>query len=336
MLYVDLKYITTVGIHLRNFKRKQENLFNCSCPVCGDSESKKTKARGYFYRKGSSMYYKCHNCSCGIGIANFLKSYFPSYHPQYILEKYKSGVEKRPDPVEKIPSTRIVFSKFDTNKARRISELEPSHYARAYIVARKIPTQFLSRIYYTDDFSLLVDDVFPGKYQNLPKSDPRLIIPFFDRDGGLIGLQGRSFTPERSLRYITIRSSAATDLIYGLDRVDSNKQVFVVEGPIDSLFLPNCLAAANSDLCSVIDKTALSDVVLVYDNEPRNKEIVRLMADAIRKNKKICIWPPNTEEKDINDMIMAGKNPDEILLDIQQHTFTGLRAQLEFSTWKKI
>jgi hypothetical protein len=336
MLYVDLKYITTIGIHLRNFKRKNDGLFNCSCPICGDSEKKKSKARGYFYQKGSSMYYKCHNCGSGIGIANFLKSYFPNYHEQYLLEKYKSGVETKKTKSAVIPVTKFVLTKFNSKKAARITELAELHYARQYAINRKIPTHCLSKLYFTEDFSGLVDDLFPGKYQNLPKNEPRLIIPFFDQLGNLTGLQGRSFSPEKSLRYITIRSSSTTDLIYGLERINQNDVVYVVEGPIDSLFIPNCLAAANSDLQSTASKTGLNNIVLIYDNEPRNREIVKLMEQAIESNKKICIWPSTTQEKDINDMILSGSSPENILSIIQNRTFSGLSARLEFTKWKKI
>jgi len=336
MLYVDLKYIATVSIHLRNFKKKKDNLFNCSCPICGDSEKKKSKARGYFYQKGTSMYYKCHNCGSGIGIANFLKTYFPSYHEQYILEKYKSGVDTKKTRSVVADVTKAVLIKFNSRFATKITELHPEHYARVYATSRRIPKDMLSRIYFTDNFALLVDDLFPDKYDKLPANEPRLIIPFFDYLGNLIGLQGRSFSPDRSLRYITIRAPGTNDLIYGLDRLDKKNRAYVVEGPIDSLFLPNCLAAANSDLCSVLEKTNVPDAVLIYDNEPRNKEIVNLISDAISKNKKVCIWSSSTQEKDINDMILSGRTTDQIFDEIQKRTFTGLEAQLEFCKWKKI
>lgn len=336
MLYVDLKYVATVGIHLRNFKKKKDSLYNCSCPICGDSEKKKTKARGYFYQKGSSMYFKCHNCGSGIGIANFLKNYFPAYHEQYILEKYKSGVDTKKVKLPDEPVAKVVFLKFASSKAVKLSELSLEHYAKQYVINRKISAEFHSRIFFTDDFAGLVDDVFPGKYQNLETNEPRLIIPFFDAQNNLTGLQGRSFSPEKSLRYITIRAASNTDLVFGLERFDPSKIGYVVEGPIDSLFLPNCLAAANSDLASVIEKTKNNNLVLVYDNEPRNREIVKLIETSISKNKKVCIWPSNIEQKDINDILMAGMSQPDLVRTIQSRTFSGLQAQLEFCKWKKV
>jgi hypothetical protein len=325
MLHIDTKYICLVGSSLRNFKKKKSSLYNCSCPVCGDSEKKKSKARGFFYQKGQSMFYKCHNCSTGMSVGTFLKQLFPSFHSEYLLEKYKSGTTKSKVPEQVSAVAKVKFSTLTSKHVTKVSELEDKHFAKQYIINRKIPVKYHPKIFYTEDFAALVDDVFPGKYSNLSKNDARIVIPFFDETDGVLGLQGRSLFAEGGLRYITIRASSNTNLIYGLERLDDTDTVYVVEGPIDSLFLPNCLAAANSDLKSAVSKIGRSvDAVLVYDNEPRNKEIVSLMSDAIQANKKVCIWPKNITEKDINDMVMAGHTPESILEIIRARTFSGL------------
>jgi hypothetical protein len=41
-------------------------------------------------------------------------------------------------------------------------------------------------------------------------------------------------------------------------------------------------------------------------------------------------------KKDINDMILAGISPGEIMDLIDKFTFSNLRANLEFSSWKKV
>jgi len=337
MLYVDLKYVSLIGPNLRNFKQKNKTLFNCSCPICGDSEKKRTKARGFFYQHNNTMCYKCHNCSAGMGIGNFLKTIFPNYYDEYVFEKYKHGVENTKTKKVATQLTKVTFNVFKSNHAIKLSELDDLHYAKKYVVERKIPQPMYSKIYFAPDFAEVVEEIFPGKYTNLSKNDPRLIIPFFDSENKVIGLQGRTFLRNSSLRYITIRASSNTELVYGLDRVDLKNTVYVVEGPIDSLFLPNCIAAANSDLASVVKKIgAKNDIVLIYDNEPRNKEIVKLMEKSIAAGNKICIWPSEIHEKDINDIILSGKLQSELLEIIQNRTFCGLQAELEFSRWKKV
>ena len=92
-IYLDKTFINRVSPQLRNFKWKKENLANCSCPICGDSSKKKTKARGYFYVKGNDFFYKCHNCGHGSNVYNFLKQIQPSLCREYSLENYRDGQE---------------------------------------------------------------------------------------------------------------------------------------------------------------------------------------------------------------------------------------------------
>jgi len=337
MLYVDLKYISLVSPHLRNFKQKNRTLFNFSCPVCGDSERKKSKARGFFYQHGNTMIYKCHNCSAGMGVANFLKSCFPTYYDEYIFERYKSGVENSQPKISVAKMVKVPLHTFKSSHAQKISELDDTHYAKQYVKQRQLPESVYSKLYFTQDFDRLVDDIFPQKYTNLAKNESRLVIPFFDKDNKILGLQGRSFSAEKALRYITIRASNNINLIYGLDRLDTNKTVYVVEGPLDSLFIPNGIAAANSDLASASKKIPNNpNTILVYDNEPKNKEIVKLMEDSIRSGHSVCIWPHEIKQKDINEIILSGLSQQQLLDVINQNAMSGLRAELEFSKWKKV
>ena len=291
MLHIDTKYISLIGSQLRNFKKKNTNLYNCSCPICGDSSSKKTKARGYFYQKGVSMYYKCHNCGSGLGLANFLKNNFPSYYDSYIVDRYKENVVE----TKKIISINSPISlscepqKFSSWIS--IKDLPENHYAKQYVLSRKISQNFFDKIFYAESFNDLVDEFIPNKYTTLDKTEPRLVIPFYSETKSIIGFQGRSFTALKKLRYITIKKDSESKLIYGLDRFDRSKIGYVVEGPIDSMFISNCLAAANSDLEAVcVDN---DNLVLIFDNEPKNKEIVSLMEKAIKNGRKICIWHNN-------------------------------------------
>jgi hypothetical protein len=108
----------------------------------------------------------------------------------------------------------------------------------------------------------------------------------------------------------------------------------VTEGPIDSLFLPNAVAVGNSNLKYVLNHLPKDKLVLIYDNEPRNKEIVREIGDAIGVGAKVVIWPKSYKEKDINDMVLAGKGLDEIVDTINKFTFQGPIALLEYNNWR--
>jgi hypothetical protein len=124
--------------------------------------------------------------------------------------------------------------------------------------------------------------------------------------------------------------------VFGLDRIDEEKPIYVVEGPIDSLFIDNAVATADSNLQSITEVLDKSKVVLIFDNEPRNKEIVKQIEKAIDEHYNVVIWPEFVDDKDINDMILSDFSLDEIEDIISKNTFVNLRAKMEFVNWKKV
>ena len=169
--------------------------------------------------------------------------------------------------------------------------------------------------------------------------DARLIIPFYDEYNELIAVSGRALeTSDKTLRYVTLKldENNTQKLIFGLDRVDLKETVKIVEGPIDSLFLNNCIASGDANLSLVAQNVSAGKKILIFDNEPRNKEIVKMMQDAIKSGHNVVIWPSNILEKDINEMIIAGKPVDEIERIISSNSFDSITAQLKFNMWKKI
>ena len=120
--------------------------------------------------------------------------------------------------------------------------------------------------------------------------------------------------------------------VFGLDEVNKNNKIYVVEGPIDSLFLNNSIAMAGADLSSL----QLPKPVIVYDNEPRNKEIIRRMEKVIQRGSELVVWPDYIEDKDINDMIISGYDTHDIMSILKDRTYSGLSASAKLSEWRKI
>ena len=106
-----------------------------------------------------------------------------------------------------------------------------------------------------------------------------------------------------------------------------------MEGPIDSLFIQNCIAVAQSDLRVPQYK---DKAVLVSDNEPRNKEVIKQLEKAIDDNYRVVVWPDYVRQKDINDMILSGLDAVEIAEIISKNTFQGLSAKIKLQKWKRI
>ena len=168
--------------------------------------------------------------------------------------------------------------------------------------------------------------------------DARLVIPFYDENDDLFAVSGRSLeTNDKILRYVTIRTNENENkLIYGLDRVNFNDTIYIVEGPLDSLFLDNCIASGDANLSIIAKEFDGHTSVLVFDNEPRNAEVCKLMSNAIREGHSVVIWPDSMKEKDINEMIISGYSKTEVKSIISKNTFCSIRALNQLVFWKKI
>jgi hypothetical protein len=339
-LFIDRKYIGLLSPRLKLFKKKKDNVWNFRCPLCLDSKKNQNKARAYTYAKKNDLYFKCHNCGRCHTIGVFIKTLDPALYKQYALERFRNGetghsnYEKPTDPFA-FATTKPAFAPRNPleKEAQQIAQLPPEHFARKYVeVVRKIPTKFLSEIYYCGNFKALVDKLLPDNKFDLP-ADQRLVIPFLNPQGELVCLQGRALLGS-DLRYITIKLKKDYPKVYGLGRVDPEKKIYVLEGPLDAMFLDNAIAAAGSDLPTFIKP---ENCVFIYDNEPRSKEILKKMKRIIEDGHKIFIWPPEIRlPKDINEMIQMGGNPKVLPDIIDKNTFTGLKAKMRFSQWAKV
>ena len=330
--YIDLKFINNVSSRLSQFKQKNDYLFNFRCPHCGDSKKSKLKARAYLYRVKNDMFFKCHNCGMGQNLANFIKDIDPQLYSQYLLERYKNSAPATPKPKFDFKPTKFE-DRTILDDLTKVSELKSDHPARLYCVNRKIPEKYFDILYLSDKFMTLVNKVKPNTYKVI-KDHPRLIIPFYDTTGKFFAFQGRAFGKEQP-KYLTVKLDEKKQKVYGLERVNFQKPIFITEGPLDSLFIDNCLAAAGADLI-LKNKIPNQQVTYIFDNEPRNKEIVKRMYDVIEKDYNVVIWPNDIQLKDVNDMIMSGISKDEISDIISNNTHSKLSALTKLSYWKKI
>jgi hypothetical protein len=254
----------------------------------------------------------------------------------YLMEKFKGSNTIANDTNDySLMTSKPRFDTTPLKKLKKVSQLDNKHPVRHWVTKRQIPSKQHYRLYYAPQFKKWVNSVLPNKFESLANDEPRLIIPMFDYDGKMFGFQGRSFHNKTDLRYITILLDDSHGKLYGLDRVDTTRTVYCVEGPIDSLFVDNCIASAGGDIISDLELLDCdkSNVVVVYDNEPRNADTVVKIEKAIDNGYSIVIWPDDINEKDVNDMAIAGLDVQYIL---RRNIFKGLQAKLRMMEWKKI
>ena len=322
MDHVDSKFIGLLSPRLQKFKKVKGDLYNFRCPICGDSKKNKSKTRGYLYAIKANVNFRCHNCGASMSFNNFLKEVDPYIQKQYAMEKFKEGHTGRNFVVDE-PEFKFEPPKF-TPKLN-LPKASENADAKKYLEDRKLnPTKF----YYTNKFKAWSNSLKPT-FDDVKYDEPRIIIPLFYRDT-LVGFQGRSLGPSK-VKYITVMINDDAPKIYGLDTIRTRTPVYITEGPFDSTFIRNSIAMCGAD--GDVGKWGVSTPVWVYDNEPRSKEITTRISNTIARGDSVVIWPNNVREKDINDMVLAGHDVQNL---VESNVYNGLEATLKFNTWKRI
>jgi hypothetical protein len=332
MLYIDLKYVRLLAPKLSNFKQVDTHAYRFRCPICGDSKKSQTKSRGNIFPSKGKLHYKCFNCHTPIGYLGLIKQVDPNLYKEYLLEKYKNPsikeeyLFKKEEPIELLKDSIL-------DDLIEINDLRKDHPVIEIIEHRKIPKDKWNRIYYTKKFKTWVNSILPDKFNVARDDNPRLVFPYFNKHGKVFAANSRAFGDEEP-KYIITKFDNSYETVYGLDTVDWGRHVFVVEGQIDSLFLPNCLAVSGSSFDIDTIRKIKSNCTLIFDNEPRNKQIVKIISNCIDKGYNICLFPRTFEFKDINEAIIGGLTVDQIVSIIRKNTFSGIKAKLIFSDWR--
>ena len=343
-MLLDLEYISRISVELKKFKKKTDGSFNFRCPICGDSKKDENKARAWFYKsnKHNKMTFKCYNCGAAMLFQSFLKSNFHNHYKEYLLDKFKATrttpvrettykKNKKMDQFKKSYSIQKLESKESYySSIKSIESLSSDHPAKAYLINRLIPREALKDLYWTDHFKAFTNSLVPGKFKEpIEVEEGRILIPLRDEFGIDFGFQGRSIDPDNTIRYMTIIVKDVGTKAYGLDKVNINKPILVVEGPFDSMLIENSIAACGSDLSNVVGDAYM------LDNEPRNKHIVKKYEKLVLENKKIVLFPEKYQGLDVNDLILKGITPKQVQDLIMNNMYSGTRAILALKKWRK-
>jgi hypothetical protein len=348
MLWLERKYLSMVMVQLDQAKWKNDNTLNHRCNYCGDSQKNTYKCIGYHFVVDQSFVYKCHNCGKSTSSQSFIKDHFPTVHKEFVKELITEKHGKKKSDNRRMPSANAF--KFTPKKEllntehKGVMSIENLKFickncdevaiANEYLSKRQIPKHHYKDLWFTENPQSL--SFLSPKYKDrVLGTDPRIVLPFL-RDGELIGISGRAIN-NSPLRYLTMRFRDDLPLIFNLDNVDKTKTIYVTEGPIDSLFLPNSIAVGGSDF-KKIDSDIKSNSVIIYDNEPRNIEILKKIEEVVDLGFNVCLWNDKRvhDLKDINEMVMSGLTKEEVKSIIDKSTFSGLQAKLKFKEYKKV
>jgi hypothetical protein len=341
MEWIQRKYILLLSNTLERFTERN-GAFNFRCPLCGDSKKNKSKARGYFLKRNGKYHYMCHNCEENRTVDNFLKELNPMLFQEYKLEVMKEFGQQNntifgdslPD-VPVIPKPVMLGSK-PLKELKAISQLHQDHKAAKYIWGRAIPANLHYKIFYVENGYAWAKKWLPEKYTVEWKGkDPRVVLPLVGTDNKCYGAIARAIGNSKQ-RYLKLNWANESGFVYGLDAIDKEEKVYVMEGQFDSLFIPNSIAVGSMAFDLVKQHLPEENTVIVLDNEPRSKFTVNQMKKAVDKGYKVCVWPSHIKEKDINDMILSGIPAHDLKVIIDTNTHSGLKAKLAISAWQII
>jgi|ERR1019366_9368227 transcription elongation factor Elf1 len=347
MSWLDQKYCGLLSIRLPLYKVKRSNPFLAEfrCPLCGDSATNKNKKRGFIFSEDRVFKFKCHNCGEHHTFSYFLKLLDTELYKEYAIENFKEGQGNTQNSEKKAyyddnPNNDFKKPVFITDTQLRtiqkISSLKADHPAKMYVSKRLIPNPYHARLFYCRKFFEWVNTIIPEKFDITGPDQERLIIPLLDKQLTLFGFQGRAFDSKTQPKYYTIMLDSTMPKVFGLDTIDFSSRTYIMEGPIDSMFIHNSIAMVGGDLALKNIDINIKNSVFVFDNEPRNPEMVHRTQKMIDSGHKVCIWPNGLEYKDINDMVMAGMQRTEIKLMIDENTYYGLAAMNAIADWRKI
>lgn len=336
-MWIDTKYVNLLSMQLDRFSRKGESLYNCRCPFCGDSSKNKFKARGYIYGIEGKLNFKCHNCGHGTTLHGLIEHIDRNLAKQYKLEQFKEGYGNTHTRTTKTlnfsfsPKPKVKKNILDENFIT-LEKLADDNEVKKYVIDRQIPRELFSKLYYVPDVQKL-ENLSSDYKDRVIGNESRLGIPFYDSKGNVVALSCRAVDNNR-LRYLTIKVSKDFPLIYNLPNIDPSQEIYVTEGPIDSMFLPNSVAAGSTDFKKIEQLFPIEKLTYVFDNQPRNLQLVKII-ESVNPRAKVVVWPEQIEQKDINEMILNGYTKSEILNMIRANTHSGLSLKLALASWRK-
>lgn len=335
MSFIEEEYLRKISWRLRNFKVKGNHAYVFSCPICGDSKKKLTKARGGAFDKNGSLLIGCFNCNHEFNtFPKFLAQIDPNLYQEFIMERFQNKLSKQiscsdEDLFKSISTKKYVPNIF--SPLQELKYLDDKHPAKSYALSRKLPIDKFE-FYYVDDFIEWTKGHTDKFEKVIGDVHPRIVLPFKARDGHYIGYTARSLNGEEPKYYRIFIDADEKERFFGIDKLNESKQVYVLEGEIDSLFIPNSIAVSNGKLDVYFNKNA----IYIPDADKRNPHIVKGIGKLFDAGLRVCLFPDNMPGKDIGDFIKSGLTSDDIVAIINENTYQGLVGKMRFNAWRVV
>lgn len=344
MHFTDRKYLLLTSTYLEGWKDSGNDIYRFRCPFCGDSKKSKRKTRGYFFPLDDTCRFKCHNCGSSLSLHSFLKELAPDLASQFRFEKFSNGNQKfekrkevdeelfKTDTAERLTETSSFLSGFT-----RMFALDEDHPARQYLSGRLIPVEQQRKLFYVESIRDVAAKLPSYNDRWLPDI-AAILIPFYNEDGALTYCQCRAIDDDAAIRYITFEVSEGLK-VWGLENVDWDKEVYILEGPFDAMFVENGIAVAGASLLSILKylRENAKSFTFIFDKDyQENLQIFKQLKSAIDQGCKVVLYDKHFVGKDINKTVELNNwCVSDLMRYIKSRTYYGLTARLGLSDFKK-
>ena len=319
----------------RNVKAKDSHqIYNFSCPVCGEGKSK-NKRRGFFIVKDN--YFYCQNCQKSWSPVNWImevehltfrqvvkesNEYDNTFNEVLLKQTLTEDRNTKPIKLSSLPHDSINLS--DPVQLQYHHNSKEVQFCLKYIKSRRLDSATnRPRNFYIS----LTDEIHKN----------RLCIPFYDVTGKIIYYQTRALYDKDAAIAKYFSKKGCEKSLYGINNILSDLEyIFIFEGPIDSMFCQNGVAACGLSLSKLqeeqLDKYRLFEKIWVLDNQLENPDVHKKYTELIDKGANVFFWSRDFKDyKDMNDVCVAtGKNhiPTKFILN---NTLNRMAAKLKLA-----
>ena len=336
-LYLLKDVCHELSLRLPRFTQQEYSPYRATfrCDICGDSQKNKFKRRGFILEKSGNLVKYCHNCGYSASLEYYLKEYHPDLYQQFRFDLLRGEGKKYIPESKPVPKFNLNLGTDKLNGLIDVTLLPKDHKANIYLRNRQVPIE-PDLIYYTDNFAEYINSIIPDKMPE-DNTEARIVFPLKTEQGGVFGVIGRRMDGREEMKYLSVKFDGDHPKVYGLEKINRNKHILLLEGPIDSFFCDNALAMAGTDIDPDLILKDKKRYTIILDNQPRNREVHHKYERYIKNGNQIVIWPSHITEKDINSMITdGGLTKERVASIIQDNTYSGLKALTLFKKWKKL
>jgi hypothetical protein len=342
--YIVLKYLDR--LNLKRFK-KTRNHFYFKCPLvgCGDLQSHKSNGRAYILAVDSDYpKFYCHKCGTKLSFPQFIKTLNESMYYELLKEIKDSnfnevikGGNKRSKKIT-LPIKKKIKIKKITDYLHPVSDYMENSIPALYLSKRQIPKRHWKKIYYFsgDPYAFFKKIFKSKKYIDKSVNIEGLLYPFYNHENLLYGFAIRNLDSTSYQRFFNLTVDDITIEFLGINKVDFNKKVYILEGIYDKLSFSKdrqilAMLSLNLKFENIPKNINLRNIIYVFDNEYDNKNLYESALKVIDMGFGLMIWDVEMKEKDINDLKQKGWNDDDFISYFERNTYYGFNAIFELN-----